>query len=301
MKTQPRKRRILIVDDDARIVEAIVSGLSGHDALEIHAFTIAGAARDALQHTKFDLVVADWKMPGVDGLTLIGEARKRSRKTVAVLITAFGSSELKSLPEYAYVQHYLEKPFTVDDLISIVASVFPQEFTETERRPSQVFKVILGGDGNVGKTSLIQRYCTGVFDPARVMTIGIDFHVYDIQIEKAPLRLVVWDLGGQERFESTRSAFYRGARAVGLVFDVSDGESFDNLEQWRHETRKYLRDVPVVLLANKTDLPRQVSHKKAAALAKAWDVPLFESSCATGEGVAKFFEALARSAWEHAR
>ncbi|HEX9077472.1 MAG TPA: Rab family GTPase [Anaerolineae bacterium] len=166
--------------------------------------------------------------------------------------------------------------------------------------PVRVFKVILGGDANVGKTSLIQRYCTGVFDPGRSMTIGIDFHVYQVRIEDEPVRLMVWDLGGQERFVSARRGFYRGTQAVGLIFDTSNRHSFYNLMRWWREVREHLRHVPLVLLANKTDLPRQVSHEEIVALAGAWGIPFFESSCASGEGVAEFFYALALCAWKNA-
>ncbi len=189
----------------------------------------------------------------------------------------------------------------IDDNIRIVESVpSPASPAEPASR-IPVLKVILGGDANVGKTSLIQRHCTGVFRPTRSMTIGIDFHVYQVKIENAPVRLIVWDLGGQERFSPARRAFYRGTRAVGLVFDASNRHSFYNLMKWWREVRTHLNDVPVMLLANKADLPRQVSPEETSAIAKAWGIPLFESSCATGNGVTEFFDALARTAWEHSR
>lgn len=168
-------------------------------------------------------------------------------------------------------------------------------------RPSPfVLKVVLAGDANVGKTSLMQWYCTGRFAPARSMTIGVDFHLYEFQSGPVPARLIVWDFGGQERFAFARRGFYRGSHSVGMVFDVSNRLSFYNLMRWWREVREQLRDVPIVLLANKVDLPRQVSPAETSALAKAWNAPFFEASCVSGNGIGEFFDALAQSAWEHA-
>ncbi len=300
MESTGARRRILIVDDDARIVEEISSALRGHDSFDVLALTSGQAARQALQQSVFDLLIADWKMPEVDGLTLIRETQSRSPETVTVLMTAFGSPEAASTALDSNVHHYIEKPFLVDELTKVIESIFPAEAPPLPPTKPQVFKVVLGGDAQVGKTSLIQRYSTGRFDPLRKMTIGVDFHLYDVRIDQTPTRLIVWDMGGQERFAFARRAFYRGTRAVGLVFDASNRASFYNLARWWRETREFLIDVPMLLLANKIDLPRQISADEAMQIAHAWQMPYYQSSCASGEGVAEFFEALAARALENA-
>jgi small GTP-binding protein len=295
-------RRILIVDDDARVVEEIVRGLSDQTAFQVYAFTNGTDARVAVQQTPFDLIIADWRMTDVDGLTLVREATARSPKTITVLMSAYEMAEIKALPDHSIAHHYLAKPFALDELLGVIHSVLPVEpvISESSDAP-RVLKVVLGGDANVGKTSLIERYCTCTFDSQREMTIGVDFHLYDVKIEQMPIRLVVWDLGGQERFSFARRAFYRGTHAVGLIFDVSNRTSFYNLMRWWRETREFLPDVPILLLANKTDLPRQIARAEAVQVAQAWNTPFFESSCANGEGVAEFFEVLAHQAWQHAQ
>ncbi len=300
METNGARRRILVVDDDESIVEEISRGLLDHEKYDVLALTSGQAAREALQQSSFDLVLADWKMPDVDGLTLIRETSERSPETITVLMTAFESPEAESAAHNSFVHHYIEKPFQVDDLIEAIAAIFPGESATLGKLKPLVLKVVLGGDAQVGKTSLIQRYCTGCFDPLRTMTIGVDFHLYDIRIEHTPTRLVVWDMGGQERFAFARRAFYRGTRAIGLVFDASNRASFYNLTRWWREAREYLHDVPMLLLANKIDLPRQVSFDEMKQVANAWNVPYYESSCASGEGVPEFFEALAVHALKHA-
>lgn len=298
MKENSAQRHILIVDNDTRIVAEMVRALSHRDHLQIHTCTNGADALQALQQNTFDLVIADWHVPQVDGITLIRHAQERSAETVTVLMSHYSIAEAQSLSATPVAHHYLAKPFAMDDLISVIDSIFPA-ITNHSPKVAHVLKVVLGGDANVGKTSLIQRYCTGLFDPTRAMTIGVDFHLYDLEIEQEPLRLVVWDLGGQERFGFARQAFYRGTQAVGLVFDASNRTSFYNLMRWWRETREYLPGVPVLMLANKIDLPRQISTEEAQQIAQAWNVQLFESSCATGDGVNEFFHALARRAWEH--
>lgn len=293
-------RHIMIVDDDERLVREIARALNDREEFQVHAFTLPEIALHALRQIQFDLVIADWHMPNIDGITLIHEAQERSPETVTVLMTAYGITAAKAQDETTVAHHYLEKPFSIDDLVSVIDSIFPARALR-EKQVTQVLKVVLGGDANVGKTSLIHRYCTGEFNPSRAMTMGVDFHLYDVEIETEPIRLVVWDLGGQERFASARQAFYRGTQAVGLVFDASNRTSFYNLMRWWRETREYLPDAPVLLLANKTDLPQQISREEAKQIADAWNISFFDSSCANGSGVTEFFDALARKAWTHAQ
>jgi small GTP-binding protein len=293
MQKTGNPRRILVVDDDERIVAEIARELSDHMGFEVRTSSSGQAARHELQQTHFDLLITDWKLPDVDGLTLIRETLEQSPATVTVLMTAFGSNELRTTA-YSQVHHYIEKPFLLEELAHVINSIFPAEPLLATK--PLVLKVVLGGDAQVGKTSLIQRYCTGRFDPLRKMTIGVDFHLYDIQVDLTPSRLIVWDMGGQERFAFARRAFYRGTQAVGLVFDASNRASFYNLTRWWREAREFLHEVPMLLLANKIDLPRQVSFEEMTQVAAAWNIPYYESSCASGEGVAEFFEALATRA-----
>ncbi len=300
MESLDTRHHILVVDDDERIVEEIQRGLQDHETFRVHACSTGQSAREALEQSNFDLLIADWRMPDVDGLTLIRETRERSPDTVTVLMTAFGSAEAQSAAQNILVHHYIDKPFAIHELIDVITSIFPSKSRTLPVKPL-VLKVVLGGDARVGKTSLVQRYCTGRFDPLRTMTIGVDFHVYEIQVEHTPTRLVVWDMGGQERFAFARRAFYRGTQAVGLVFDTSNRASFYNLARWWREAHEFLRDVPLLLLANKIDLPRQVSADEMILLGNAWNIPCFQSSCARGEGVAEFFEALAGAAVKNAQ
>lgn len=157
-------------------------------------------------------------------------------------------------------------------------------------------KVVVAGDGNVGKTSLIRRWCEGRFESSRVMTIGVDFQTKIVDLPDGAVKLSIWDVAGQERFEAMRPGFYRGSRAVALVFDAAEQASFLSLARWQAEIRKAVPAARFLVVANKVDLARVVPAEAGRQLALALRAPYVETSAATGDGVPQLFEALARQA-----
>jgi small GTP-binding protein len=165
-------------------------------------------------------------------------------------------------------------------------------------KPSLVFKVAVVGNGSVGKTTLLRRYCTGQFQESRIMTIGVDFQTIVMSVDGQPVKLTVWDIAGQERFAHLRDSFYKGARAVALAYDVSQPASFQDLPRWRDEVWKMVPAVLFLITATKTDLPRSVSREEAEAFARSLPAPYFETSALSGEGVEDFFHGFARRTLE---
>lgn len=297
-------KRVLVVEDDAMVALLIKDGLADLGAtFEIETVSSGEEALGKIEQGKWDLVVADQRMPGMSGLQLIETLKDKKPATLTILITAYGSDEVEQAARRLNVYHYMTKPFPLADLKRVIedALAFSQDTDPpplTNLRESQPLKITLGGEGCVGKTTLIRRLCTGKFEAARVLTIGVDFHLYDIQHDDHAARLIVWDVSGQEQFAFTRRAFYRGSKAVGLVYDVNKRTTFECLPKWRDEIRAILPNVPLVIAGNKIDLERQVSTAEGQALAKAWRVPFFETSCLLGTGVREFFHALAHVAME---
>jgi small GTP-binding protein len=164
-----------------------------------------------------------------------------------------------------------------------------------------LLKVVVAGDGTVGKTSLVRRYCEGKFQSARVATIGVDFYTQRVRIaagssREQVVKLSIWDMAGQERFGIVRTGFYRGSRAAALVYDVSNLASLGNLKRWRDEVREAVPDVPFVIVGNKVDLKRTVEQRLARAAAKFLGAPYLETSALSGVGVAALFQTMARLA-----
>ncbi len=164
---------------------------------------------------------------------------------------------------------------------------------------TQVFplaKVVVAGDGGAGKTSLIRRYCAGMFEESRVMTIGVDFQVKIVDVDGRPIKLSIWDIAGQKRFGSFRDTFYRGAQAVALVYDVTDIVSLTNLVNWHREVARVAPRAHFCVVGNKIDLHRVVPRSPAESWASALGFAYVETSAKTAEGVDDFFLTLARLA-----
>ncbi len=162
-----------------------------------------------------------------------------------------------------------------------------------------IFKVLLVGDGNVGKTSLVRRFCEGKFDESRILTIGVDFQIKTVKLGARAVRLSIWDVAGQERFRAFRDQFYAGTLAVALVYDVTAPASFFNLPRWREEVLTSIPGVPLVVIGNKLDLGPVVPPAEAEGWARvAGNMPFLQTSALTGDHVEEFFQGLAYLAYK---
>ena len=159
-----------------------------------------------------------------------------------------------------------------------------------------IVKVVVAGDGGVGKTSLIRRYSTGMFQESRVMTIGVDFQTQIVSVDGRTIKLSIWDIAGQDRFGAFRDSFYRGAQAVALVSDVTDILSFENLANWQREIARVVPKAQFCVIGNKIDLHRAIPRERAESWAAGFGFPYLETSAKSGAGVDEFFTTLARLA-----
>ncbi|XP_023218760.1 ras-related protein Rab-9B-like [Centruroides sculpturatus] len=124
---------------------------------------------------------------------------------------------------------------------------------------SSLLKVILLGDGGVGKSCLMNRFVNGQFDANACHTIGVEFLNKDIVVKGERYTLQIWDTAGQERFRSLRTPFYRGSDICMLTYGVDDRKSFQNLNMWKKEFLQYadIRDYenfPFIIIGNKVDM-----------------------------------------------
>ena len=159
-----------------------------------------------------------------------------------------------------------------------------------------LFKIVLVGDAEVGKTSLTQRFAYGTFTNGYISTLGVDFIVKSIPISNSIVKIQAWDTAGQERYSGVRPIYYRGAKGALLVFDITMKQSFVNVEKWFDQIRRYSgMDVPIVLVGNKIDLEdtRVVPADDVQKYSKDQKLPYFETSAKTDVKVSDVFTKLA--------
>ncbi|XP_029420192.1 ras-related protein Rab-12 [Nannospalax galili] len=135
-------------------------------------------------------------------------------------------------------------------------------------------QVIIIGSRGVGKTSLMERFTDDTFCEACKSTVGVDFKIKTVELRGKKIRLQIWDTAGQERFNSITSAYYRSAKGIILVYDITKKETFDDLPKWMKMIDKYAsEDAELLLVGNKLDcetdreITRQQGEKFAQQIA----------------------------------
>ena len=162
-----------------------------------------------------------------------------------------------------------------------------------------VFKVVLLGAPAVGKTSLVIRFVQDRFKDEYITTLGADFLIKEVIFEELNIKvkLLLWDLGAQERWAEIRPTYLVGADGAIVVFDLTRKRTFDEIPKWLEDLNKYSiveEKVPYVLVGNKHDLDefelREVSQDIIDDYLKEKSIHCFLTSAKTGENVEKMFQ-----------
>ena len=165
------------------------------------------------------------------------------------------------------------------------------------RTYDHLFKVVLVGDYDVGKQELLKRYVDNVFMGKYVTTVAVDLMVKTIELDGKRVKLQLWDTVGNERYRSLTTAYFRGAHAVILVYDVTKEATFDSLRGWSRQVQEYASpEVVKMIVGNRCDCEpedKAVSTESGQALADELNCTFFEASPKTGLNVKKAFFTLA--------
>uniref|UniRef100_W8B3C6 Ras-related protein Rab-39A n=1 Tax=Ceratitis capitata TaxID=7213 RepID=W8B3C6_CERCA len=169
-------------------------------------------------------------------------------------------------------------------------------------------KVVIVGNGGVGKSSMIQRYCKGIFTKDYKKTIGVDFLERQIEIDGEDVRIMLWDTAGQERFRSITKSYYRNSVGVLLVYDITNYASFEHIPLWMMEAQRHIEPHrPVFALVGcKLDLVnaggrREVSTEEAQTFAKEHGLHFVETSARNGVNVEEAFRMVTQEVYTRIR
>ncbi|XP_030841808.1 ras-related protein Rab-31 [Strongylocentrotus purpuratus] len=158
--------------------------------------------------------------------------------------------------------------------------------------PQKSIKVCLLGTTCVGKTCITTRFVKGKFDENCVSTIGAAFLSRLLYFQNIEYSFALWDTAGQEQFRSLAPLTYRSAAAALIVYDITNQDSFDEVDFWISELRKMgPEEILIYVIGNKVDLEsyRVVDRKVAESYAQTKGVFHFHSSAKTGQGVDDIF------------
>ena len=154
------------------------------------------------------------------------------------------------------------------------------------------YKLIFLGDQYVGKSSILNRFYQDKFEQDYQATIGLDFHSKNVNINGTPVRLLLYDTAGQEKFKSLIPMYIRDANIILVVYDITNKDSFVHTEHWVNETKDLKReDAIFVLVGNKIDLEenRIIQSKEAEDFANEKGFLFYEVSAKTGDKIEELF------------
>ena len=152
-----------------------------------------------------------------------------------------------------------------------------------------LYKILLLGDSTVGKTCFLLRYTDDTFLDLHMATIGLDYRLKTMILDDQKIvKVQLWDTAGQDKFRAITRNYYKGARGIILIYDITNIKSYDNIKKWINEIKEEISEnVTIVLIGNKIDneKERKISKEQGEKLANDYNVSFFETSAKTGQGV----------------
>ncbi|NHJ02572.1 MAG: GTP-binding protein [Candidatus Heimdallarchaeota archaeon] len=168
--------------------------------------------------------------------------------------------------------------------------------------PKFAFKLLLVGEPEVGKTSLIKRYVDNFFKEGYQITLGVDFLSKTVNIthpktgKETELSFQIWDVAGQSGFTNFRHLYLKKAHGVFLVFDLTRSDiTYDKLDRWKDDVREQSPGAKIIVIGNKEDIAKESAPEEKEDLLKRFDAKeFFTTSAKTGAKVQEAFELMGR-------
>ena len=158
-----------------------------------------------------------------------------------------------------------------------------------------IFKTLIIGDTNVGKSNLLLRYVKNDFSVDMKSTVGVEFGSKILKILGINIKAQIWDTAGQERYRSMTSSYFKWSKGVLIVYDITNQSSFESVDRWINEFRmKSDENSSIIIVGNKNDLEeeRKVTKEEGEEKAKKFNLGFFETSAKDGKNVDDAFKCL---------
>ena len=165
-----------------------------------------------------------------------------------------------------------------------------------------IFRICIIGDPSVGKSSILTRFCDNTFKENYNNTIGVDFRVVTLKYNDIVVKLHIWDTAGQERFRSLAINYFRSANGFIYVYDISNQDSFNNVNSWINLVTNNNKNAVVnILIGNKCDKEdeRGIEKEEGEHLAEEKHFYFLETSAKNNENIEKIFEVFVRDLVEY--
>jgi Ras-related protein Rab-11A len=166
---------------------------------------------------------------------------------------------------------------------------------EDDSSYEMIFKILIIGDTNVGKSNLLLRYVKNDFSVDMKSTVGVEFGSKILKILGINIKAQIWDTAGQERYRSMTSSYFKGSKGVLIVYDITNQSSFESVDRWINEFRmKSDENSSIIIVGNKNDLEeeRKVTKEEGEEKAKKFNLGFFETSAKDGKNVDDAFKCL---------
>ena len=161
-----------------------------------------------------------------------------------------------------------------------------------------LFKIVLAGNTAVGKTSITNKFVDDIFHKTVNTTIGVDFKAKIIDVDGIKYKIKIWDTAGQERFRSITKSYYKQGDAILIIFDVSNYESFHDLDRWLNEIREVNDTASIFIIGNKADLKKIVNQKDIDEYINNNNLNYIECSAKTSDNITHIFEEVIKVLYE---
>ena len=156
-----------------------------------------------------------------------------------------------------------------------------------------LLKYVIIGDSGVGKSNILLKYTNGTFSDEFKATVGFEFGAKNIEIKKTIYRIQIWDTAGQENFRSIARAYYKNSVCACIVYDITNRNSFNSVQEWIDDcTKQTPKTILLLLIGNKNDLndKREVQYEEGEEFAKKKNMIFLETSAKTGNNINTIFE-----------